>query len=61
MILFILSDFCSLTPNFNEFIELIVKNHPYINNNRAVFRNIDKLTGKIENHIQRYSGEFEED
>ena len=61
MILFILSDFCSLTPNFNEFIELIVKNHPYINNNRAVFRNIDKLTGKIENHIQRYSGEFEEE
>ena len=36
LILFILNDFCTLSPNFKDFIELIIKNHPFMNNNRSV-------------------------
>ena len=61
LILFILKDFCELTPNFNEFIELIVKNHPYINNNRAILGDIYQLTRSINNEVEKFSREFDEE
>ena len=61
LILFILNDFCNLTPNFKEFIELIVKNHPYINNNKAILGDISQLIRRIDNEIENYSSEFEDE
>ena len=61
LILFILNDFCTLSPNFKEFIELIIKNHPYINNNRAILGDLYHLTRNIKNEIEKYSKEFDEE
>ena len=61
LILFILNDFCTLSPNFKDFIELIIKNHPYINNNRAILGDLYQLTRNIKNEIERYSREFEDE
>jgi hypothetical protein len=61
LILFILNDFCTLSPNFKDFIELIIKNHPYINNNRAVLGDLYQLTRNIKNEIERYSKDFDEE
>ena len=59
LIIYILTDFCSLTLNYNEFIELIVKNHPYMNNNRAIIGDIYNLLRRIENEMIQYSKEFD--
>ena len=61
LIIFILNDFCNLTPNYNDFIELIIKNHPYINNNRVVLGDLFQLTRRIDNEINKYSREFDEE
>ena len=59
LILFILNDFCALTPHYNDFIELIIKNHPYINNNRAILGEIYQLVKGINNEMTKYSKEFD--
>ena len=61
LILFILNDFCILTPHYKDFIELIIKNHPYINNNKSLLNELFHLTRKIDNEIKKYSTEFDED
>ena len=61
LILFILSDFCEINPNFNDFIELIIKNHPYINNSRAILTEVYQLCKIINLQINKYSKEFDED
>ena len=61
LIIFILSDFCEINPNYNEFIELIIKNHPYINNSRSVIGDIYQLTRSINSEIVKYAKEFRED
>ena len=61
LIIFILNDFCTLTPNYHDFIELIVKNHPYINNNRAILGDIYHLLRRIDNEVQKYSREFDDE
>ena len=61
LILFILNDFCILSPNFKDFIELIIKNHPYINNNRAILGDLYQLTRNIKNEIERYSRDFDKE
>ena len=60
LILFILSDFCEINPNYNEFIELIIKNHPYINNSRAVLVDIYQLTRSNNTEIVKYAKELNE-
>ena len=61
LILFILSDFCEINPNFNDFIELIIKNHPYINNSRAILTEVYQLCKIISVQINKYSKDFDED
>ena len=61
LITFILNDFCNLTPNYSDFIELIIKNHPYINNNRAILGDLFQLTRRIDNEINKYSREFDDE
>ena len=61
LIIFILSDYCTLSHSFNEFIELIVKNHPYINNNKVIIGDIYQLTKRIDNNINNYAREFEKE
>ena len=61
LIIFILSDFCEINPSNNEFIELIIKNHPYINNSRSVIGEIYQLTRSINSEIIKYVKEFNED
>ena len=61
LILFILSDFCEINSSYNEFIELIIKNHPYINNSRAVLGDIYQLTRSNNTEIIKYAKEFSED
>ena len=61
LIIFILNDFCNLSPNYKDFIELILKNHPYINNNKAVLTDIYQLTRRIDSEIKKYSKEFDEE
>ena len=61
LIIFILSDFCEINPSNNEFIELIIKNHPYINNSRSVIGDIYQLTRSINSEIVKYAKEFSED
>ena len=61
LIIFILNDFCILTPNYNDFIELIIKNHPYVNNNKVVLGDLFQLTRRIDNEINKYSKEFDDE
>ena len=61
LIIFILSDFCEINPSNNEFIELIIKNHPYINNSRSVIGDIYQLTRSINSEIVKYAKEFSDD
>ena len=61
LMLFILNDFCEINMNYNEFIELIIKNHPYINNSRAVLGDIYQLSRGVNNEIARYGKNFDED
>ena len=61
LLLFILTDFCEINSHYNEFIELIIKNHPYINNNKSLLNELFHLTRKIDNEIKKYSTEFDED
>ena len=61
LIIFILNDFCNLTPNYSDFIELIIKNHPYINNNRAILGDLFQLTRRIDNEINKNSREFDDE
>ena len=61
LILFILSDFCEINPNFNDFIELIIKNHPYINNSRAILGEVYQLSKSIKTGLVKYAKDFDED
>ena len=61
LILLILSDFCEISPNYNEFIELIIKNHPYINNSRAILSDIYQLSRSINTQIIKYGKDFDEE
>ena len=61
LIIFILSDFCEINPNYSELIELIIKNHPYINNSRAVLGDIYQLSRSINTELIKYSKDFDED
>ena len=61
LILFILNDFCTLTPHYNEFIELLIKNHPYINNSRAILGDVYQLTKGINNELIKYARELNEE
>ena len=61
LMLFILNDFCEININYNEFIELIIKNHPYINNSRAALGDIYQLSRGVNNEIARYGKNFDED
>ena len=61
LIIFILSDFCEINSCNNEFIELIIKNHPYINNSRAILGEVYQLSRSINSEIIKYSKEFNED
>ena len=61
LIIFILNDFCSLSPQYKDLIELILKNHPYINNNKAVLTEIYQLTRRIDKEMVKYSKEFDDE
>jgi hypothetical protein len=61
IILFILNDFCTLTPHYNDFIELLIKNHPYVNNNKAVLGEVYQLAKGINNELVKYARELSEE
>ena len=61
LIIFILNDFCSLSPQYKDLIELILKNHPYINNNKEVLTEIYQLTRRIDKEMVKYSKEFDDE
>ena len=61
LILFILSDFCEINPSYNDFIELIIKNHPYINNSKAILTDVYLLSKSINTQMIKYSKDFDED
>ena len=44
-----------INPNYSELIELIIKNHPYINNSRAVLGDIYQLSRSINTELIKYS------
>ena len=54
---FILNDFLYLGPSYNEFIQLIIKNHPFISGFRDVLGNVSQtkrsLEGKIDDYIKK--------
>ena len=61
LILIILSDFCEINPNYNEFIELIIKNHPYINNSRAMLGELYQFIKSSNTQLIKYGKEFDDD
>ena len=61
LILFILSDFCEINPSYNDFVELIIKNHPYINNSKAILTDIYLLSKSINTQMIKYAKDFDED
>jgi hypothetical protein len=61
LLLFILTDFCEINSHYNEFIELIIKNHPYINNSRAILGEVYQLSKSIKTGLVKYAKDFDED
>ena len=59
--MFILSDFCEINPSYNDFIELIIKNHPYINNSKAILTDVYLLSKSINTQMIKYAKDFDED